>query len=359
MAGLFRILSIDGGGIRGIIPGQILVALERELQRRDGAEARLADYFDLVAGTSTGGILACILLCPDAAGRPRFTAREAVDLYLEHGDEIFDVPFFHRLRTVGGTADEKYPAAALEQTLESYFGDLQLKQLLKPCLIPAYDIRKRRAVFFTQHDAGRASRNYLVRNVARATSAAPTYFEVACIESMARVPRPLIDGGVFANNPALCAYAEARKRFKKTASRMAILSLGTGDVRKPYEYEEAKDWGPIGWAKPLIDIMMSAVSETVHYQLRQIYETVERPEQYLRIDVDLSRLPDGVSPEMDDASAQNTRVLEGLGIEAADEHRSALRRFADFLVEEKAPDVTPDATREPARTRRAGRRRSR
>ena len=343
MPGLFRILSIDGGGIRGIIPGQILVALEEELQERDGPQARLADYFDLVAGTSTGGILGCALLCPDADGRPRFTAREAVDLYLEHGDEIFDVPFFHRLRTVGGNTDEKYPADALEETLENYFGNLELKQLLKPCLITAYDIEKRRTVFFTQHDAGRPSRNFLVKNVARATSAAPTYFEVARIASMTNVSRPLIDGGVFASNPAMCAYAEARERFGKTAARMAILSLGTGEVRKPYAYRDAKDWGPIGWVRPLIEIMMSGVSETVHYQLTQIYEAVARPEQYLRIDLDLSRLPHGVSPDMDDASTENLRGLERLGVEAAEKNRPALQAFAGLPVAERGRDTRPAA----------------
>ena len=112
MARFTRILSIDGGGIRGIIPAQILVSLEEKLRQQTGDRgARIADYFDLIAGTSTGGILTCVYLCPDRGDpkRPRFTAEEAVDLYFERGDEIFDIPVWHRVRAAGGLRDEKYP----------------------------------------------------------------------------------------------------------------------------------------------------------------------------------------------------------------------------------------------------------
>src|SRR5882724_3657300 len=132
-----NILSIDGGGIRGIIPGQVLVALEQQLQQLSGdPNKRLADVFDMIAGTSTGGILACLYLSPDPAiRRPKFSAAEAVDLYLQNGDDIFDVSVFKSILSVGGLADEKYSAAPLENVLQKYFGDLQLSQFLRPCLI--------------------------------------------------------------------------------------------------------------------------------------------------------------------------------------------------------------------------------
>ena len=128
-----RILSIDGGGIRGILPGQILTNLE-ELTGK-----RVWEMFDMVAGTSTGGILACALLCPEDATsnspKPKFTAQEATDLYLERGDDIFDVSIFKRIFSVGGIADEKYNADELEETLEQYLGDVWLSSLLRPCLM--------------------------------------------------------------------------------------------------------------------------------------------------------------------------------------------------------------------------------
>lgn len=333
MARFTRILSIDGGGIRGIIPGQVLVAVEEKLKdRTQNPDASIADYFDLIAGTSTGGILTCIYLCPDSERKKaRFTAREAVELYLERGDEIFDISLWQRIRSAGGVLDEKYNADELEEALKDYFGDLRLSELLKPCLITAYDIRRRKTEFFTQHDARvRKSRDYMVRDVARATSAAPTYFEVARIKSLTNIPHPMIDGGVFANNPALCAYAEARTKLenKPTAKDMAILSLGTGYIKKQYYYKNAKDWGALQWIKPLIDIMMTGVSETVDYQLKQIFDAVGKPDQYVRINDELEY----ANPEMDDASGENLNALRREGARIARKFEEDIDRFIDKLL---------------------------
>lgn len=335
MITLTRILSIDGGGIRGIIPGQVLVVLEEKLQKRtQNPHARLSDFFDLIAGTSTGGILTCIYLCPDMKGnpsQPRFSAQEAVDLYLLKGEKIFDTSLWQKIRSGGGISDEKYDAKELEDTLESYLGDLKLSQLLKPCLITAYDIESRRARFFTQHDAKQKEmHDYLVKDVARATSAAPTYFEAERLLSVTGVPYPCIDGGVFANNPSLCAYAEVRKKFKDNpaAKDMAILSIGTGYVKKSYEYKDAKDWGMVEWIKPLIDIMMSGVSETVDYQMAQIYDAVGQPDQYLRINGELQF----ADPDMDNASQDNLIDLKQDGTRIAEKFDSQMDSFIEFLL---------------------------
>lgn len=332
--GRFRILSIDGGGIRGVIPGQVLVALEEKLKiKYDDRDARIGDYFNLIAGTSTGGILACILLCPDSNNPPRplFTAEQAVELYLERGDEIFDANTWQKISSGFGLADEKYSAQQLEDTLREYLEDVRLSQLIKPCLITAYDIKRRRAHFFNQMDAKEKGDgwDFYIRDVARATSAAPTYFEAARIHSFAELPYPLVDGGVFANNPAMCAYAEARESFaeKPTAKKMVILSLGTGHAKKSYPYDKAKDWGKLEWVVPLIDILMSGVSETVDYQLKQIFDSVNAHDQYLRINPKLIH----ANPEMDDVSQMNLRALRQEGIEIAQKMDAELDRFVEFL----------------------------
>ncbi len=337
-----RILSIDGGGIRGIIPGQLLYQLEQRLQRlTDNPEARIADCFDLIAGTSTGGIIACLLLCPHPENRhqPRYSARDVLSLYIDHGGEIFDIPLGHRIRSAGGTIDEKYPADGIEGALEEYLGDLWLSELVKSCLVTSYDIQRRQAHFFTKHGAqANQARDFRVRDVARATSAAPTYFETAQIRSRSDVPYTLIDGGVFANNPALCAYAEVRAGFARAhhiipparASGMMILSLGTGRVDSPYSYEEAKDWGIINWLRPLMDIIMTGVSETVDYQLRQIYDAVGVPEQYLRIEPHIDAHE--VNNAMDDATPENIAALRDLGREVYKHNQEPLERFLDRLI---------------------------
>ena len=331
-----RILSIDGGGIRGIIPGQILVILEEKLKAKSGnPNARIADYFDLIAGTSTGGILTCAYLIPgqDNSGkevRPKFDATQVVDLYLKRGGDIFDVPFGHKIRTAGGVLDEMYPAKQLEKALDEYFGDTKMSELIKPCLITSYDIKHRKGHFFTQHDAKQKKGwDFLVKEVARATSAAPTYFECSNIKSETEVSYPLIDGGVFVNNPTLCAFAEVYKKFKTSPKKMVILSLGTGFSKKEYDYDKAKEWGMVQWVKPLIDIMMSGVAEVVDYQLKQMFEANGSQNQYLRINTEL---PGDVSPDMDDARTENLLALKELGTYTAQNFDKELDALVELLV---------------------------
>ena len=329
----FRILSIDGGGLKGLIPAKILTVLEAKLKKAmNDPDTRIADSFDLVAGTSTGGILACTYLCPQAdnPNRPRFAAQEAVDLYLQNGAQIFDLPFWRKLATVDGYLDELYPATGLETTLREYLGDLKLSDLVKPCLIPAYDIENRAAYFFTQHDARKyPGRNFFVRDVARATSAAPTYFQSARIESDTQVPYALVDGGVFANDPALCAFAEARKLgSKRAAGEMVILSLGTGDVKTPYTYDQVKNWGALPWARPIIDILMSGTVEVADYQLARMFESVGAPEQYLRIQPPLALK----NADLANADPTNLRELVETGERAAENYDDALDKFVTLLL---------------------------
>ncbi|MDY0101892.1 MAG: patatin-like phospholipase family protein [Lentimicrobium sp.] len=345
-----RILSIDGGGIRGILPGVVLTYIEEQLRKLEGENVRLSDYFDLLVGTSTGGILACTYLIPghDATGkptsRPRFTAKEALNIYLERGDDIFDINLWQKIKSKGGLADEKYSATELEEALNDYFGNTLLSELLRPCLITSYDIRNRRAHFFSQVDARNTStHDFPVKEVARATSAAPTYFEVARVKSTYGTPYPLIDGGVFANNPAMCAYAEARgipfstvlndpeKPDRPFAQDMIIVSIGTGSTFKPYEYNKAKDWGMIEWIQPIIDIMMSGNAETVTYQLRKIWETTPTPDHFIRLTPDLYE----ASSEMDDASVKNLNYLHEAGKKFVSENIELLDRVVKLLIANK------------------------
>jgi patatin-like phospholipase/acyl hydrolase len=296
---------------------------------------RIADAFDLIAGTSTGTILTCGCLCPDLESnpaRPRFSAEQIKELFARRGGEIFDASLWQRIRSVRGLNKERYRATALEAVMAEYFGDLTLADLLKPCLITAYDIERRQAKFFTQHTAsGQAKNDYLVRDVIRASTAVPTYFQAAKVESATGVPSPLIDGSVFAGNPTLCAFAEARKKLAGSPSteRMAILSLGTGHITRAYEYRRVKGWGGLRWIAPLIDIMLSGVAETVDHQLTYIFDAAGAPRQYLRVDRELRE----ASPALDDASPENLRALQQDGTRIAEEFEDELDEFVQLLVD--------------------------
>lgn len=335
-----RILSLDGGGIRGILPGVILTDLEDRLRRKTTPDRRLADFFDLIAGTSTGGILACGYLTPDETGRPRYTTHDMLKVYRDRGGEIFHVSPVQMFKSIHGLIDERYSADNLERTLAEYFGEVTLRDLLKPCLITAYDIEHRRTKFFNQTDGTSRGRNFLLREVARATSAAPTFFEASRIHSDQGIPYAMIDGAIFANNPAMCAYSEARTLdFPRalsdpslpsypTARQMTIVSIGTGEVKKPYAFEDVKDWGTVRWVPSMLEIMMSGVAEVIDYHLQQLFDAAGCPAHYIRLAPELVLASD----EMDDTSRENLTALEEDGRRFIANHQDQLEAIADDLI---------------------------
>jgi len=339
-----RILSVDGGGIRGIIPGTILAQLEKILNKLDGTNRKIGEYFDMIAGTSTGGILACLYLMPDGNGVAKYTAAEALDLYLTKGHIIFDRTLVEKILSAGGIIHQKYSDEPIYQLLTEYFGDETIANFIRPSLITSYEITDRKAVFFTSANAREeAMNNFFIRDAARATSAAPTYFPPARICSMIGEKFTLVDGGMFANNPALCAYAEARKtkfsallndkdkKDKPTAADMIIVSIGTGSVKKSYHYDEFKNAGEIKWLEPVIDILMSGNSETVAYQLTQMYLTLEPQFQknYYRLEPGLKE----ACSEMDIATEENIGNLYQAGLTYVHNNIDQLEAIARDILE--------------------------
>src|SRR3954454_21841449 len=126
-----KILSSDGGGIRGVIPALVLDYIEKTSGRA------IADLFDVIAGTSTGGLIALGLTCPDPEGRPKFTAKEVAAIYEDEGDRIFPHEVFGRVRQF---FDEKYPDDGLNAVLAEKLGDVRLSEALTQLIVTAYDI---------------------------------------------------------------------------------------------------------------------------------------------------------------------------------------------------------------------------
>ncbi|HEX4958068.1 MAG TPA: patatin-like phospholipase family protein [Lacibacter sp.] len=347
-----RILSIDGGGIRGIIPATIVQYLEERIQAvTNNSNAKIGDYFDMIAGTSTGGILTCIYLCPHDEERhlPKYAAADALELYMEHGDEIFFKNFWQQFKNFK-LWNENFPADSLEGLLKQYLGDTLLSQLIKPCVISAYNFYERKAIFFNSADSrklGGEVKEFKARHIARATSAAPTYFEPAMINSLSEAPQYLIDGGVFVNNPALCAYSEARSleftnkqvlygAYKKekpdypSAKDMLLVSIGTGSSKTRYEFDELRNAGLIKWLPVIIDIMMSGNSETVHYHLSKMWDTLEGEDKkdYYRLEPELGM----ASPDMDNVKKKNLKLLHDAGQTFVFNNIKMLNEIADKLI---------------------------
>ena len=281
-----RVLAIDGGGIRGLIPALVLAELE------DRAGRPVFELFDLMAGTSTGGIIVCALCAPDP-----LPAAEVATIYEEEGPRIFDRSVFQRIQSAGGLIDEKYDAGALDRALERFIGDKRLSATRPDLIVPTYDTAAPGPYFFKTTSAREdPADDARLADVARATSSAPTYFEPLELDS-----RSLLDGGVFAVNPGMSALAEVLRYHPEAAVR--LVSLGTGERTTKRSFDEIKDWGLVEWARPILDVVFDGISDAVDYQLRHALGE----ERYWRFQVELTRASD----DLDDASEENIALLRG------------------------------------------------
>lgn len=287
-----KILSIDGGGIRGIVPAVVLTNLEKRIGKP------CAQLFDLIAGTSTGGILALGLACPG-----KYSAEELVNLYAEHGRSIFSRGLWRWIASPLGVRDEKYGAAGLEAVLMRYFKTWMLSDATTKVDLTAYEIERRIPFFFRSwHAQWNPEYDFLMVSVARATSAAPTYFEPARIMSKAGDWWMLVDGGVAPlNNPALFGTIDAMGLWPE--EEIAVVSIGTGEHLVPFYYNEARKWGLAGWARPLLEIIMQGQSMIANYHAKKLVKKMVRFQ---------AELPAGLT-RLDDASPANIAGLKEIG----------------------------------------------
>jgi|GEM_PF-1513097 len=345
---MWRVLSIDGGGIRGVVPATLLRRMELQTGRP------ISDLFDIIVGTSTGGLLAMGLTCPaggagwqGAIQRPKYCAEDILNIYRKEGARIFGQGRRYRMRSLFGYRRPKYPVDALQRVLGGLFGEAQLRDAIRHTLITTYDSEKRTPYPLNSSTHVHPDDTYLSRgrgadlsmvDVARATSAAPTFFAPHRL-SFNGHPLSALDGGVAANNPSLYGMLEAQARVGDTS--MLLVSLGTGEAPEQFAYERIKSWGALQWLRPVIELLGSAGSDTTHQQLNFLmngilpvlgddqYQTeieAKRPRngrepydvnrqggggrdrwtKYMRFQPRLVR----AAPEMDNVSRQNIANLE-------------------------------------------------
>lgn len=330
----FKILSIDGGGMRGIIPAKILCELEEELQKAHGEDARLCDYFDLICGTSTGGIIAIGL----ALG---MSAKQMLNLYIEHGKEIFSYKWF-RLITKGRFYDQ----CVLKKFLKEAYGDARLDDCRTRICIPTYDLHRGVIhVLKTRHHE-RLSRDYHIPAVdaALSTSAAPIYFHPYTYRYVNIGSENInsafhhIDGGVFANNPALIGITEAHCCLDIPLENIELLSLGTGEKllkeSKTNKKIRAGYWlRLIGQDGPrLYELMASAQSVNIHNTLTMLQKGIGKNEEkrfkYIRIQQVLDKKID-----LDASDDESLEILMHIGQELYKQNDTDLKSFIETKIQ--------------------------
>jgi len=307
----FQVLSLDGGGIKGLFSAAILAALEEDLG------INVCDHFDLLAGTSTGGIIALGL----ATG---LRARQLVDFYLEEGPKIFRPRGF--LSALRALFTRKYSQKYLRDALKKYFQETTLAQCQKRVVVPSFSLSENDVYLFRTAHHKELRRDYRVAvwKVALATSAAPTYFPVCTDVASAR----LIDGGVWANNPAMVGLVEAVHRFNCPLPNIAICSVGTSEA-VPRRSPRLNSAGLLGWgvSGAAVDVIMRGQSAGVSNQVRLLVGE----QRFLRIDAIVA---DG------EFSLDGTESADALVAKAAHISRKVSQDFASKFTSHTAPRFT-------------------
>jgi patatin-like phospholipase/acyl hydrolase len=355
---MIRVLSIDGGGIRGIIPAAVLA----ELEKRSGR--RVVDLFDLIVGTSTGGILALALTCPRDGEGPR-SAEEIGSIYLQRAANIFPlggipnfkIPWKRRIdaRLVlapeargdftqssiagnklnsffGGNSTQgnaRYPSEPLERELQSQLGDALMSAALKPVAVVSCDLKTRLPLIF--RGGGLASGfigNAKMRHAARATSAGPTFFQPLNYKDETGVARQCADGGLVANDPAFVGFTEAALLGRLRGSSLddiMILSLGTGEKEtgRPSELDDTpalSDTRPWWNLLPVVaDTLSASPGELMRQQLAQLMGP-----NYIRVQTTVGF---GAAHAMDNVLPTNLEALQKTAMQMIADQSTVLDSF--------------------------------
>lgn len=294
-----RVLCIDGGGIRGLLPAAFLERYEAHTRRR------IAHQFDMIAGTSTGGLIALYLSVPkrDNPEHAAHSTTQLRQLYLDHAETIFPKRLWTGARQL---VAPKYSARGLDHLVSDRLRDAQMSQLVTQVVVPSFDrLAAEDAVFKTSDVV-----DWYARDAALATSAAPTYFRAHAAQSVGgEIAGSFVDGGIWANNPSLCAYAEAKSLWP--GQRIEILSLGTG--RRRQTNMGPRSGGLAQWALVLADLFMDSGERGIDYQIRRLAKA--EGDTYTRIQ---TSVPAEMS--MDTTSNDHLDLLVGLGHSMAEDY---------------------------------------
>ncbi len=303
------ILSIDGGGIRGVVPLYLLHRLEEELRSRlQDPHLFISECFDVLSGTSTGAIItAGLSMSAPASDQPLYDAHYILRAYLSAGQKIFRASTWESFKSLGGLTSSKYSPVALEKYFDFFFKKHTMSDLLYDNMIVAYDLENRKPFIFSGgKQLGNSS--FYVKEALRASTSAPIYFTPATIQDLQGNPYTLIDGGVVANSSSLVLLEHLlMKGLINTNTELTWISLGTGYTKPSFSAEELN--GAFTWLFPLLDILNTGSSNNVSEQTSVILSSLFPESKFIRINPALDKASDG----LDDVSPENLTALQDAG----------------------------------------------
>lgn len=315
----YRILSLDGGGLRGIIPVLILKKIEEMTGKK------IYELFDCIVGTSTGGIIAAGITATKDGKTPHLDLDTMYKLYTTEGNTIFPQPknFIQKFsKGINSVFNPKYSPDGLDKLLSQYFGELTIKDTLKPIIVTSYDLKSNEIIMFKTRNAQWSKERFDVKlkDVCRATSAAPTYLPSYEMKFDGK-DRVLVDGGVYINNPVMAAVSDVIKNCDVKLSDIELISLGTGIHAKSLGVK-TEGWGLVNWVKPITTIMMQASSMAVDYQSEQLLK------KYLRLQVIID---DESKTDMADSRNKTTQYLIKKVQEEIFDNQELMKKLKNFF----------------------------
>ncbi|PRQ58823.1 putative phospholipase A(2) [Rosa chinensis] len=335
--GKICILSIDGGGMRGILSGKALAYLENALKLKSGnPDARIADYFDVSAGAGVGGIFTAMLFATRDQSRPIFKADDTWRFLVDQGKRFYNnrssssssssggfLRWFIRGGSGSGSGSTTSATAGLEKAMREAFADssrsLTLRDTLKPVLIPCYDLSSTAPFLFSRADALETeSYDFRLWEVCRATSAEPGLFEPVQMRSVNSQTSCLaVDGGLAMSNPTAAAITHVLHNkqefpFVRGVEDLLVLSIGSGQfLEASHEYEQVKRWKAKEWARPMARISGDGSADLVDQSVAMAFGQ-SGSTNYVRIQANATSLG-RCGPNVDtDPSPNNVKMLVGL-----------------------------------------------
>lgn len=323
---VIKILAIDGGGVRGIIPCVFLDHLRKELNKH-GNHTPYYKLFHVMAGTSTGSLISLLLTKPPEVLTDEERLSRLLYMYTHDIKEIFPKPKSEFSQGIKQIFRPKYNGKKLKSLLRKTLKNYTLEDALTKLLIPAYDMCSMEPYLFRHGNASTSSMNFFLRDVGLASTAAPTYLPAANIKSLTNGQSfCFVDGGIFCNDPSLCAYSFAKKTFSH-GKKYLIVSLGTGKQPISYNCDKVKKWGALGWINPLnhvplVTAYMNSQVESEDLILDNMSDVV-----VYRFQVSLN----DISSELDDATAKNMDHLKGKAAALILSNKSKIDRLVKVL----------------------------
>lgn len=314
----FRILSIDGGGAKGLAPIIVLEHLEKVTGKR------IHELFDLIAGTSVGAILATRLTIPSALhnGKSEYTATQVREKSIEANASMFK-------RNRWSIFGSKYIGESKRASIEAMTKNYKITDLVTDIIVPSYDTLEGISYYFRSKCAVKNPKcNYNLTDVCDASSAAPTYFPPVYVEGHDSksdyLGRNFVDGALVTNSPVMVAISHAIKDYGVDINDIVVLSLGTGKHNKYNSKQDVNNWGLIDWARNLPGIFISSAAESNNYQAEHILKRG----QFLRLDFNII---DPARDSIDDISEEAINFLTKKGNEMFTSNKYKINQFLNHL----------------------------